>query len=228
MCGKGGFRFLLIGPPGSGKGTYSERLARRFEVPHIATGDMLREAVESGTEMGKIVEGYLDRGELVPDELIIKVVEQRLLRPDARKGFSLDGFPRTLPQAKMLDELMTKMGWDFDYIFFVWADREEIIERTVNRVQCEDCGEVYNLKNNPPKEPGVCDQCGGKVIKREDDTEEMILHRFKVYDEKTAPMVDHYSSHPNFYSVNTGGPVGRAEKKMLELIKENEENCGRT
>ncbi len=214
------YRLPLIGPPGSGKGTYAERLARRFDIPHIATGDMLREAVKNGSKLGEKVKQYLDKGELVPDDVMIEVIRDRLARDDAQKGFSLDGFPRTLEQAKMLDETMGAMDADFDYIFYVWASPDEIVERTVDRVQCENCGKVYNLKNNPPAKDNVCDVCGGKVYQRDDDTEETVRRRLDVYEEKTRPIIEHYSNHSRFFKIYTGGPVGVAEVEMLKIIDE--------
>lgn len=212
-------RFLLIGPPGSGKGTYANRLAQRFGVPHIATGDMLRKAVESNTELSRKVKSYLDKGELVPDDVMIEMIRERLLQEDARKGFSLDGFPRTLEQARMLDELMKSMGADFDYVFHTWAPVEYIVERTIQRVQCERCGRVYNIVNNPPKNDNICDFCGGNVYQREDDSEEMIRKRMRVFEEKTAPIIAHYEKHPRYFKVDTRGRVGLAEDEMLRIIE---------
>ena len=215
------YRMLFLGPPGSGKGTYAERLAKKYGIPHIATGDILRELVYSGSRLGNKIKTYLDKGELVPDEMMVCILDSRFMRKDTRKGWILDGFPRTLPQAKILDEIVDSHGWDFDYIFYVWASNKEIIERTVNRVQCEKCGAVYNLLNNPPAVSGVCDKCGGRVYRRDDDTEDMIQRRFDVYEEKTRPVIEYYSKHPHFFKIYTGGPMNLVEKEILSIIGES-------
>jgi len=213
------YRFLFLGPPGSGKGTYAKRLAKRYDVPHISTGDMLREFSSGDSQLAKEISNYLENGELVPDELMIKMISERLSRPDAEGGFSMDGFPRTITQAEMLDDLFEKTDQKFDYIFYLWASEEDIIERTALRVQCTKCGKVYNMKNNPPKVDAICDACGGKVEHRKDDKPEMIRKRFEVYREKTQPIIDHYTNHPYFEKIYTGGPVGVAEVTILDYIK---------
>ena len=218
------YRILFIGPPGSGKGTYSRYLSRHFGVPHISTGEMLREAVEAGDSLGEKVKGYLERGELVPDDIMIALFEKRIDMDDTKAGFMLDGFPRTIVQAKMLDKMFKSKGKDFDYIFNLWTPYNKIVRRALNRVQCEDCGKIYNLKNNPPKVAGVCDICGGKVSRRGDDTEETLWHRLKVYDEMTKPIIDFYSNRDNFFEIYTGGPVQEGLDEMMEIISSSKDD----
>lgn len=216
------YHILLLGPPGSGKGTYAEGLAHELDLLHVATGDILREKVEEGDELAEEISSYIDNGELVPDEMIIRIIRDILTSDKVRKGFTLDGFPRTLPQAKMLDDMMEDLGWDFDYIFYVWAEKERIVERLANRVQCENCGAIYNMEDNPPENDSICDVCGEKMHHRPDDNRKVILHRFEVYEKDTAPVVDHYRGHPAFFKIYTGGPVGVAQIEMMNIINERQ------
>ncbi len=212
------YYILILGPPGSGKGTYAKRLAQKLDLRHIATGDILREKVEKGDELAEAIKAYIDKGELVPDEMIIEIIREILTSDKIVNGFTLDGFPRTLPQAKMLDEMMDSLGWKFDYIFYVWAEKENIVERLANRVQCENCGAIYNMIDNPPKADNICDNCGAKLHHRLDDNRKVILHRFEVYERDTVSVVDHYRNHPGFFKIYTGGPVGVAEVEMFKAI----------
>lgn len=219
VCTDQKYHILFLGPPGSGKGTYAERLAGELDLYHIATGDILREKVEKGDELAEAISSRIDKGELVPDEMIIGILKDVLSSEEILKGFSLDGFPRTMPQAKMLDAMVEEFCWDIDYIFYVWAEKDKIIERIVNRVQCENCGAVYNMEDNPPQNDSICDVCGHKMHHRPDDNKKVVQHRFEVYERDTAPVVEHYSSHPGFFKIYTGGPVGLAEAEMLSIIQ---------
>ncbi len=182
----------MIGPPGSGKGTQAHLISEICNIPIIITGDMLREAVSNGTKYGKIAEQYMDKGDLVPDEIVNSMVRERLNKPDAVKGFILDGFPRNTPQADALDKILHDKHRKLDYVIHIILDDESIINRLSRRRICSKCGAIYHLKNNPPKEDCVCNVCGLKLIQRDDDTPEVIKKRLEVYKEKTKPLLERY------------------------------------
>lgn len=180
---------IMFGPPGGGKGTYSSRISDKYDIPHIATGDIFRREVDKGSELGNRVKSYLDEGDLVPDDLVIEVVKERLKELDCQDGFVLDGYPRTLDQAKALDEIE---NLEIDLVINLQVAEEVIIERLSNRRVCRNCGEIYNLKSIPPEEEGVCDKCGGELYQREDDKPEVIKNRLEQYRERSKPLVDFY------------------------------------
>jgi adenylate kinase len=184
---------VLLGAPGVGKGTQAEKLAKELSIPHISTGDMFREAVARGTEMGMRAKEYMDRGELVPDDVVIGVVKERLSQPDCANGFILDGFPRTVAQAEALERVMEELGKNIEYAISIDVAEDEIVRRLSGRRTCEACGKVYHVIYNPPKQEGVCDECGGTLYQRDDDKEETIRNRLRVYREKTAPLIDFYA-----------------------------------
>ncbi|MCD6364031.1 MAG: adenylate kinase [Synergistetes bacterium] len=183
---------VFLGPPGAGKGTQASLLKSKYGIAHISTGDILREAVKKGTELGKKAREYMDRGLLVPDEIIIGIIEERLAEPDAQKGFILDGFPRTIPQAEALDRLLEKKRISLNAVFLFNANKETILERLTGRRVCKKCGALYHIRYSPPKIEGVCDKCGGELYQRDDDKEETILRRLDVYRNQTEPLIDHY------------------------------------
>ena len=183
-----------MGPPGSGKGTRARIIGKMFDVPVITAGDMLRDAVTNRTELGQVAKGYMNRGDLVPDDIVIAIVEERLSRPDVRKGFVLDGFPRSMNQAVALDKTLKRLDAKIDYVVTVAARPETITARVSLRRICSECGAVYHLKDIVPKVEGVCDECGGKLIQREDDKEEIIRRRFEVYERQTFPIIERYST----------------------------------
>jgi len=185
-------RIILLGPPGSGKGTQAELLSKKYGIPHIAMGDILREEVARGTSLGKKVYVYMSRGELVPDEIVIEVLKERIKKPDCKNGFILDGFPRTLNQAKALDTMLDELGFRIDAVVYIDVPDEEIVRRLSLRRTCRVCGRVYNLYYNPPKQDGKCDVCGGELFIRDDDKPEVIRNRLKVYNEQTRPLVSYY------------------------------------
>lgn len=189
----GGLRVILIGSPGAGKGTQAQRLSRTFGVPHISTGEMFRAAGTAGTPMGKAAKSYMDRGELVPDDVTIGVVEERVAQPDAAKGFIMDGFPRTPQQATAFDALVAKMGQRLDAAIEIAVPRSVLLARLTGRRMCEKCQATYHLLSAPPKSPDVCDQCGGHLIQRDDDTEKTVSRRLDVYERQTAPLLSYYS-----------------------------------
>jgi len=175
-----------------GKGTQAQRLSKEYNVPHIATGDILRQSVKNGTEIGLKAKSYMDKGLLVPDDVVIGIIENRLAQPDAKAGYILDGFPRTVPQAQALDDLITRMDMAPDAVVNINASVDMVVRRLTGRRTCRDCQAVYHVVNIPPKKAGVCDRCGGKLYQRDDDTEETIRKRIQVYMEQTAPLLDYY------------------------------------
>ncbi len=195
-------RLILLGAPGAGKGTVAKMLTAIDGSVQISTGDILRAAVKEGSELGKKAESYMKAGELVPDELIMDIMGERLLEDDCKAGFLLDGFPRTIPQAEALKELLTKLGIELQAAVNLNVPREVILDRLTTRRTCEDCGAIYNVKSNPPKVEGVCDKCGGKVVQRADETEEAISKRLDVFSAQTAPLVGFYEKEGLLLDVN--------------------------
>jgi adenylate kinase len=185
---------ILVGPPGAGKGTQAESIIETFKTPHIATGDMFRDAVSKGTELGKRAKEYMNAGKLVPDEVTIGIVKERLSQPDCDKGFLLDGFPRTVVQAEALDGIMESLGKKIEVVLNIAVPDEIIVERIVGRWSCKKCNTVYHTKFNPPKVEGICDKCGEPLFQRADDQEETAVKRLKVYAEQTNPVLDFYSA----------------------------------
>ena len=187
-------KLILLGAPGAGKGTVAKMLTAIDGSVQISTGDILRGAVQAGTELGKEAKAYMNRGDLVPDSLIMGIMEKRLQEEDCQKGFLLDGFPRTIPQAEELKVLLTKLGITLDMAVNIDVPRDVILDRLCTRRTCENskCQAIYNVKSNPPKKEGICDKCGSAAIQREDETEEAILHRLQTYNDKTAPLIGFY------------------------------------
>jgi len=182
----------MMGPPGSGKGTCARIISKIYGIPHITTGDLLREVASEETKRGRMVRGYMERGELVPDEIVIGIMEERLSRPDCEGGFVLDGFPRNLGQAEALDRILEGKGVSLTHVLNLVVGDDVIISRLSLRRSCPRCGAVYHLKNNPPKRDEVCDECGAKLVQRSDDREEIVRHRLEVYEEKTRPLLEWY------------------------------------
>ena len=195
-------KLILLGAPGAGKGTVAKMLTKHDGSVQISTGDILRAAVAAGTELGKQAKAAMDAGDLVSDDLIMGIMEERLKEDDCKNGYLLDGFPRTIPQAEALKGLLEKMGEELDMVVEIDVPRDVILDRLTTRRTCEKCNAIYNVKSNPPKEEGVCDKCGGNVVQRADETEEAISNRLDVYNEKTAPLVDFYKNEGLLFSVN--------------------------
>ncbi len=183
---------ILIGPPGAGKGTQATRMIERLQVPQISTGDMFRAAVKEGTPMGKKAKEYMDKGALVPDEVVIGVVNERFQKPDCKKGFILDGFPRTLDQAKALDELLKKLGTKLDHVVVIEVPDDYLVERLTGRRTCKGCNYMHHIKFDAPKKEGVCDKCGAELYQRDDDKEETIRQRLTNYHNQTSPLIEYY------------------------------------
>jgi len=183
---------IFLGPPGAGKGTIAAKIKEAYGIAHISTGDILRENVKQGTPLGKLAERYMQAGDLVPDDIIVEMVENRLQEPDCSEGFILDGFPRTLPQAEALDRILEKLKTKVDAVILLEVDDETIVKRLSGRRVCPKCGAIYNVSFNPPKADSLCDHCGERVIQRNDDKEEVVRQRLAVYRERTAPLIDYY------------------------------------
>ena len=208
-------RIVLLGPPGAGKGTYASYFKEKYCIPHISTGDIFREEVAKGTELGRRIKEYLDKGLLVPDDIVIEVVKQRLSQPDCKKGFILDGFPRTLNQAKALDQI-TKI----DAAIHLYVPLEVSIDRLSNRLICPKCNRIYNLKYNPPKNDLKCDYDGERLIRRSDDTPEVIKKRYRIYYETFGPIIQYYREKGILIEFDNtiGSDIGR--KKLEEILRE--------
>jgi adenylate kinase len=186
-------RLILLGPPGSGKGTQAKLLVERFGIPQISTGDMLREAVKAGTPLGEEARRYMERGALVPDAVVTGLVRERLLQPDCRHGYILDGFPRTLAQAEALRMILGELGTTLDRVMSLEVPTEELVARIAGRRTCRTCGAMYHVRFSPSRDEGRCDVCGGETVQRDDDKEETVRRRLEVYAEQTAPLVRFYA-----------------------------------
>ena len=210
-------KIILLGPPGAGKGTIAKALMAQDGSVQISTGDILRAAVAAGTELGKKAEAAMKAGDLVTDELIMGIMEERLQQEDCKKGYLLDGFPRTIPQAEALKALLAKLGEKLDCALELDIPRDVIIDRLTTRRTCTNCGEIYNVKSRPPKVEGICDVCGSAIVQRDDETEEAILNRLEVYNEQTAPLVEFYRNEGLLVSVPTSElePVMQAISSRL-------------
>ena len=210
-------KIILLGPPGAGKGTIAKALMQIDGSVQISTGDILRAAIAAGTELGKQVEAAMAAGNLVTDDLIMGIMEQRLLEEDCKQGYLLDGFPRTIPQAEALKSLLAKLGEKLDCALELDMPRDVIFDRLTTRRTCTNCGEIYNVKSKPPQVEGVCDVCGNAIVQRADETEEAIENRLQVYKEQTAPLVEFYRNEGLLVSVPTSDldPVLAAIKERL-------------
>jgi adenylate kinase len=209
---------VLLGPPGSGKGTQGERLQDDFRLPYWATGDILRLAVKEGTEVGKKAKEYMDAGDLVPDQVIIDVIAERLTTDESGDGFILDGFPRTTPQAEALDAKMQELGRSLTAAILIDVGEEEVIRRLGGRRTCKENGHVFHVEFDPPKVEGVCDVCGGELIVRDDDKPEVIKKRLKTYAEKTQPLVGYYEEMGILHKVNGDKPPEAVEENIHALL----------
>ena len=198
---------ILLGAPGSGKGTQAKKMTTSFGIPQISTGDMLREAVKNGTEMGRKAKVYMDQGGLVPDEVVIGIVRDRLREKDCDKGFILDGFPRTIPQAQALDRAIKELGKEITSVLSLEVDEEEIMERLSGRRTCAGCGAMYHVRFNPPKAEGRCDKCAGTLLQRDDDKEETIRTRLVNYKKSTEPLIDYYRKTGKVHAVKASGEI---------------------
>lgn len=197
---------ILLGPPGAGKGTQAAKIIEKYNIPHISTGDIFRENIKNGTELGKKAQEYMNAGKLVPDELVVEIAIDRLDKDDCKNGFLLDGFPRTVFQAEELDKYMAARGSKIDSVLDIDVNREELMVRLTGRRVCGKCGASFHVVNIPPKKEGVCDACGGELIQRKDDNEETAANRIEVYNNETKPLIDYYEKAGNIAHID--GTIG--------------------
>ena len=207
-------RVAFLGPPGAGKGTQAKALAGEWSVPHIATGDMLREAVAAGTALGRQAQAYMDKGALVPDDVIIGMIAERLRRPDAGAGFVLDGFPRTIAQAEGLERLLKEIGQPLERVVYFEVAESELVRRLTGRRVCRACGHSFHLVSNPPRQEWTCDACGGELYQRADDSEATVRNRLAVYRTQTAPLLDWYAAKGLLVTVNGEGPIAEIGRRV--------------
>lgn len=213
-------RTVLLGPPGAGKGTQAVRIVEKYNVPHISTGDIFRENIKNGTELGKKAQEYMNKGELVPDDLVIEIATTRLLADDCKNGFLLDGFPRTVYQAEKLDAFLEEHGMKLDKVIDIEVEKEELITRLTGRRVCKACGASFHVVNIPPKTEGICDNCGGELFQRADDTVETVENRIAVYIEQTMPLVDYYKNAGNIVEIDGALPLDTVFGQIVEAIGE--------
>lgn len=209
---------VLLGPPGAGKGTQAERLEECLNLPHVASGDLFRDNLEKETELGLLAKKYMDRGDLVPDDVTIAMVRDRLQRPDCDDGVILDGFPRTLPQARGLDRMLAELGRELDGVLYMAVPDEELVRRLSGRWICRRCQTPYHIIYSPPQEEGVCDECGGELYQREDDRPETVRARLDVYHDQTAPLIDYYREQGPLKEVDGSGSIEEVSTALLRAV----------
>ena len=212
-------RIVLVGPPGAGKGTQAKFIAEKFGIPQISTGDIFRRHVAAQTDLGRRARTYMDAGDLVPDEVTIAMVRERLGEPDAEAGFLLDGFPRTVPQAEALSAILDEIQRPLRAVLELTVDDEEVVRRLSGRRTCRSCGHVWHVEFEAPSVAGVCDECGGELFQRDDDQPETIRRRLEVYAEQTAPLVDYYASSGLLVSVPASGPVEDVTERAILALR---------
>ena len=209
---------ILLGPPGAGKGTQAKMLVEKYEIPQISTGDILRAAVKEGTELGKEAKSYMDAGKLVPDSVVIGIVEERIQQPDCGKGYMLDGFPRTVPQAEALDEMLKKLSSQIDHVVSIEVDSEELIKRLTGRRTCRECGAGYHVMFDPPEQEGVCGKCGGELYQRDDDNVETVTSRLDVYQSQTLPLIDYYQQQERVRPIDGVGEIKEIFGRVTRVL----------
>lgn len=212
-------KLMIMGPPGAGKGTQAERLVKDLDITHISTGDMFRAAIKEGTEMGNKAKEYMDKGQLVPDEVVVGMVKDRLSQPDCARGFLLDGFPRTLPQADALSNTLASMGIKLDGVINIEVPRERLMARLTGRRVCKACGASFHVLFNAPQKNGACDSCGGELYQRSDDNEETVSNRLDVYEAQTQPLIDYYQKQGVLLNINGDQDINLVLKDILDGLK---------
>jgi adenylate kinase len=208
-----------MGPPGAGKGTQAAMIANRFSIPHVSTGDIFRKNLKEGTPLGLKAKEYMDKGLLVPDETVVAIVKDRLSEEDCQKGFLLDGFPRTVAQAGTLDEVLEEMDMEIDSVINIAVPKEVLIERAVGRRVCKNCGATYHVKYKSPSRPGLCDECDGELIQRDDDKEETVVKRIEVYLEQTQPLMDYYAKRGLLVNIDGGQGIAKVEEQIVKALE---------
>ena len=211
---------ILLGPPGAGKGTQAAMIVEKYNVPHISTGDIFRENIKNGTKLGKKAKAYMDKGELVPDSLVIEIAEDRLRKDDCKDGFLLDGFPRTVEQAVALDAFLADEGKVVDHVLDIDVPKPELMKRITGRRVCQACGATFHITGMPPKKDGVCDKCGGELIQRADDTEETAENRIEVYNSQTKPLLDYYDRAGNIAHLDGAKGLKELFAEITEILGE--------
>jgi adenylate kinase len=216
-------RLVLVGPPGAGKGTQAAFIASAESIPKISTGDIFRANVSEGTDLGKLAKQYMDAGDLVPDSVTVEMVRNRLAEEDAIRGFLLDGFPRTVPQADTLEQLLSDLGHKLDIVLELVVDDDEVVRRLSGRRTCRRCGTIWHVDFDPPTREGVCDRCGGDLFQRDDDMPKTVRHRLEVYAEQTAPLIAFYATRGILVGIDATGPVDDITDRALEALRRYED-----
>jgi len=211
-------RLILLGPPGAGKGTQAANIVDKYNVPHISTGDIFRKNIKEGTPLGKKAKEYMDKGLLVPDDLVVAIVEDRLKEDDCSKGFLLDGFPRTEAQAESLDKVLENMNTSLDKVINIKVNKDSLIERIVGRRICKDCGATYHIDFNPSKEAGKCDICSGELYQRNDDKEETVVKRIEVYLKETSPLIDYYTKKGILVNIDGEQDINKVFEDIVKAL----------
>lgn len=211
-------RIVFLGPPGAGKGTQAETVSKNENIPHISSGNLLREAIETGTETGLKARSYIEKGLLVPDQVVVGIIKDRILKDDCKSGFVLDGFPRTLSQAKILDEMLKTLGNRLDLVFYFIVSEDAVVARLSGRMICSVCGANYHTKFVPPLNEGICDKCNGKLHQRADDKAETVLERLKVYREQTAGLVEYYRNNKILREISSDLKIEVISKNIADII----------
>lgn len=212
-------KIIMLGAPGAGKGTQAKMIAEKYQIPHISTGDIFRANIKNGTDLGKEAKSYMDKGELVPDELTVRILLDRVAQPDCVKGYVLDGFPRTIPQAEVLDKELTKQNESIDYAINVEVPDENIVRRMSGRRACPGCGATYHLVHIPPAKEGICDKCGKDLILRDDDKEETVKNRLNVYHDQTQPLIEYYEKKGVLKSVDGTIDMMDVFKSITDILQ---------
>jgi len=210
---------IFLGPPGAGKGTQAKRIAEQFQVPHLSTGDMFRDAIARGTDLGRLAKPVMDRGDLVPDDLVMKMVEERLSRPDSAEGFIFDGFPRTVSQAQQLAAILERKGLGKPLVVDIEVDHDTLLRRLAGRWTCSVGGETYSIYDAPPKVPGICDRDGGKLIQRPDDRPEVVKERLKAYERQTKPLEDYYRRQGVLETVDGSAAMEEVSNALAAILE---------
>ena len=211
---------ILLGPPGAGKGTQAAKIIEKYDIPHISTGDIFRANIKAGTELGKRAQEYMNKGQLVPDELVVEIATDRLKADDCQKGFLLDGFPRTVFQAEELDKFLEAQGKKIDHVLDIDVNKEELMIRLTGRRVCKTCGASFHVVNIPPKKEGICDVCGAELVQRADDNEETAANRIEVYNNETKPLADFYEKAGSLARIDGAGTLESVFNAIVEVVGE--------
>lgn len=212
-------KLVLLGPPGAGKGTQASEIVKKYSIPHISTGDILRKNISEGTDLGKEAKDYMDKGSLVPDDLVVALIKDRLSESDCKDGFLLDGFPRTVDQADALDTELKNLNYKLDKVLNIEVDKNSLIERITGRRICKDCGATFHIAFNPPKEEGKCDKCEGELSQRADDTEKTVTNRIGVYSEQTEPLINYYEEKGIIANINGDQDIDKVFSEVVSALE---------